>query len=99
MKFNGDVWMKIPVTQKLDGEPDEFVIVKNEKSTGGVIGYARYGDNWTTSIPNKILIRELMLKLDAKSPETSFCDNCEKPIPVELLACCSECGRVYEINE
>ena len=96
MKFNGEVWRKIPVARKLDGEPDEFVIVKNEKSVGGLIPYARYGDNWTTAVPNKILIRELMLLLDKQFPDPEICENCEIYLPYELLACCSECGRVYE---
>lgn len=64
MKFNGQIWMNIPVAQKQPGEPDEFVVVKNAKSAGGLIPYARYGENWTTTVPNRILIRELATALE-----------------------------------
>ena len=65
MKFNGEFWMKIPVTQQAPGEPDEFVLVKNPKFRGGIIPYARYGDEWTANpIPNRVLIRELALALE-----------------------------------
>jgi hypothetical protein len=64
MKFNGEIWIRIPVTQKQKGEPDEFVIVKNPKFAGGLIPYARYGDDWTTTVPNRPLIRELILLLE-----------------------------------
>ena len=47
-------------TDQMKGEPDEFVIVKNAKAAGGVIPYARYGDQWTANpIPNRPLIRSL----------------------------------------
>lgn len=65
MKFNGEVWMRIPVDKKSDREPDEFVIVKNARFTGGLIPYARYGADWTTTVPNRILIRELATALDS----------------------------------
>lgn len=63
MKFNGEVWMTIPVVNKQKDEPDEFVIVKNKKSKGGIIPYARFGKDWTTTVPARILIRELALAL------------------------------------
>ena len=64
MKFNGEVWMHVPVTRKQKDEPDEFVIVRNPKFAGGLIPYARYGNNWTTTVPNRPLIRELVLALE-----------------------------------
>lgn len=64
MKFNGEIWMTIPVTQKQKGEPDEFVIVKNAKFAGGLIPYARYGEEWTTTVPNRVLIREMAIAIE-----------------------------------
>ena len=64
MKFNGEIWLTVPNRQKQIGEPDEFVLVKNAKSTGGLIPYARYGDDWTVTVPNRILIRELATALE-----------------------------------
>lgn len=64
MKFNGEIWRRIPVTTKSKDDPDEFVIARNPKFAGGLIPYARYGSNWTTTVPNRILIRELLLHFD-----------------------------------
>ena len=70
MKFNGEIWMRIPVTAKSKDEPDEFVIAKNAKSAGGLIPYARYGSDWTTTVPNRLLIRELIFLIEKERSKT-----------------------------
>lgn len=64
MKFNGEIWRRIPVKKQDENEPDEFVVVKKPKNVGGLIPYARYGEDWSTTVPNRILIRELLLVFD-----------------------------------
>lgn len=66
MKFNGEVWVRMLVTDQIEGEPDEFVVVKNKKGSAGIIPYARYGNNWTTVVPARVLIRCLATALENK---------------------------------
>lgn len=98
MKFNGEIWIRIPVSQKQDDEPDEFVIAKNAKFAGGLIPYARYGEAWTTTVMNRPLIREILLLLDAAQAPIDmilFCPKChEQHIDAPEPDNCKNCGAV-----
>ncbi len=82
MNFNGEKWFELTNDTKLAGEPDEYVIVKNPKMAGGVIPYARYGENWTANpVPNRPLIRLLCEALEQRTGMifNSQLNNKEKP--------------------
>jgi len=66
MKFNGEILIRMAVTDKRKDEPDEFVIVTNPKNSAGIIPYARYGESWTTTVPARTIIRCLALALKNK---------------------------------
>lgn len=98
--------MSVPVTQKKKDEPDEFVLVKNKKSAGGLIPYARWGKKWSaTPIPMRPLIRELALLAEKASTlpteimveqDIVHCKNCDRVVAItdDDGKRCSDCGEL-----